>query len=163
MGRSKKKGRGKKRSDLERQGGGKAPASSRAQEPAEGPAEITEVRYSQWIGPLPSPEALERFNHVIPGGAERILRMTEGQAKHRRKLENRWSLTESFLRVGGLLFAGLIALSGISAGVFLIFYDKPLGAVAPFLFAVASLIAALRGDKVSRARREEQLKLNLES
>lgn len=151
----------KKSSKVQRQGEAR-PASPHS--PSEEPhvAELRQVKYSQWTGPLPSPDALERFNQVVEGGAERIVRMAEQEGKHRRRLENRWSLTESFLRIGGLLFAGIIALSGISAGVFLIFYDKPLGAVAPFLLAVGSLIAALRGEKVARRRQDEQLRLDVD-
>jgi uncharacterized membrane protein len=31
----------------------------------------------EWSGPLPHPEALARFDQVIPNGAERIMQMTE--------------------------------------------------------------------------------------
>lgn len=36
-----------------------------------------------WSGPLPPPEALARFDEIIPNGAERILRMTEQEQAHR--------------------------------------------------------------------------------
>lgn len=150
------------RTDLERQSEARPASSHSSPDPALS-GEIRKVQYSQWIGPLPSPDALERFNQVIPGGAERIFQMAEEEGKHRRKMEGRWSLTEAFLRIGGLLFAGIIALTGISAGVFLIYYERPLGAVAPFLLAVGSLIAALRGEKVARKRQEEQLQLDVDA
>lgn len=40
------------------------------------------LQSQQWIGPLPPPDTLEHFDRVIPGGAERILRMAE--SRHRR-------------------------------------------------------------------------------
>lgn len=42
---------------------------------------------SQWTGPLPPPEALNRFNQVIPDGAERIFKMAEAEQAHRIALE----------------------------------------------------------------------------
>ena len=38
---------------------------------------------SQWSGPLPPPESLNRFNQVIPNGAERIFKMAEAEQAHR--------------------------------------------------------------------------------
>lgn len=38
---------------------------------------------SQWAGPLPPPEALARFDQVIPHGAERIFKMAEAEQAHR--------------------------------------------------------------------------------
>jgi uncharacterized membrane protein len=41
------------------------------------------LQAQQWTGPLPPPAALEQFERVIPGGAERILRMAEQEQAHR--------------------------------------------------------------------------------
>ncbi len=38
-------------------------------------------------GPIPSPEMLRRYEEILPGAAERILRMAEDQAAHRRRIE----------------------------------------------------------------------------
>jgi uncharacterized membrane protein len=38
-------------------------------------------------GPLPNPETLAQYNDIIPDGADRIMKMAEGQASHRQKLE----------------------------------------------------------------------------
>jgi uncharacterized membrane protein len=39
-------------------------------------------------GPLPQPEALAKYENVLPGLAERIVRMAENQSSHRIKLED---------------------------------------------------------------------------
>lgn len=44
---------------------------------------ITAASVSQWAGPLPPPEALDRFNQVVPNGAERIFKMAEAEQAHR--------------------------------------------------------------------------------
>jgi uncharacterized membrane protein len=45
--------------------------------------EAISVARHQWAGPLPPPEALERFESLIPGGAERILSMAQLEQEHR--------------------------------------------------------------------------------
>ncbi len=41
----------------------------------------------QWSGPIPPPEALERFNQIIPDGANRIVAMAEKEQTHRIEYE----------------------------------------------------------------------------
>ncbi len=43
--------------------------------------------YQSYSGPLPSPESLEKYNQIIPDGADRIMRMAENQSNHRIKIE----------------------------------------------------------------------------
>ncbi len=42
-------------------------------------------------GPLPAPEDLHRYEALLPGAAERIMRLSEDEATHRRSLEDRAS------------------------------------------------------------------------
>lgn len=44
---------------------------------------------STYSGPLPAPEDLKRYDEVVAGAAERILRMAEENAEHRRQMERR--------------------------------------------------------------------------
>lgn len=38
---------------------------------------------TQWQGPLPPPDALEKFNTIVENGAERVFRMAEQEQQHR--------------------------------------------------------------------------------
>ena len=66
------------------------------------------------VGPLPSPDILQGYDHVVPGAAERIVVMAENEAKHRHDMDRRvLSADESFLRRGqwcgfSLGIAGLV-------------------------------------------------------
>ena len=40
-------------------------------------------------GPLPSPDALAKYDQVVPGAAERIIKMAEQEAKHRQNEERK--------------------------------------------------------------------------
>ena len=77
---------------------------------------------SQWTGPLPPPDALDRFNQVVPNGAERIFKMAETEQAHRIAQETEMlrvtvaearrgqylGATISLLAVGGALVSVLI-------------------------------------------------------
>jgi uncharacterized membrane protein len=43
----------------------------------------------QFSGPLPPPEHLREYEQIVPGAAERLIKMAEDQSVHRRGLENR--------------------------------------------------------------------------
>jgi len=54
------------------------------------PAKQVAVRAeSSWSGPIPSPDQLARFDAVIPGSAERILKMAEQEGEHARDIQRR--------------------------------------------------------------------------
>jgi uncharacterized membrane protein len=53
------------------------------------PSLIAQV--TQYSGPLPPSEELERYNQVVPGLADRLVTTFEKQASHRMELEN-WLL-----------------------------------------------------------------------
>jgi uncharacterized membrane protein len=92
---------------------------------------LLRVEETAWVGPLPSPEALARFNEVAPNGAERIIAEFEAEAKHRRKLETRAMTADVWDRLGGkvlafafssiaLIVAAVCALNGASTAAALI-------------------------------------------
>lgn len=51
------------------------------------PSSIQTVSQTTFQGPIPSPDALDRYNKVIPGAAERILKMAESETAHRHQQE----------------------------------------------------------------------------
>jgi uncharacterized membrane protein len=64
------------------------------------------VEVSRYSGPLPKPEDLAKYEQVLTGSADRIIRMAEQQATHRQNLER--VIVESKLQFkSGALFARL--------------------------------------------------------
>lgn len=49
-------------------------------------ASITQVQ--QWAGPLPSPDALVKYNEAVPGSAQKIIAMAEKEMEHRHQRED---------------------------------------------------------------------------
>lgn len=52
-------------------------------------ARVVQTVSTNYIGPLPPPDMLEHYGRIQPDLVERILRMTEDEARHRRDLELR--------------------------------------------------------------------------
>ena len=51
-------------------------------------ATVAHREVTQWQGPLPPPESLERYNDILPDAAERIMAMAEKEMEHRHKRED---------------------------------------------------------------------------
>lgn len=61
----------------------KPPHKLRGQQSTQPPqGQQVSVRH-EWSGPLPPPAALEKFNQIIPNGADRIVAMAEKEQAHR--------------------------------------------------------------------------------
>ena len=65
----------------------KPPHSQRGQQQPQVQQPTQQFLHQQWSGPLPPPAALEKFNQIIPGGADRILAMAEKEQVHRIEYE----------------------------------------------------------------------------
>jgi uncharacterized membrane protein len=75
------------------------------------------VSYS---APLPPASEFEKYEKVLPGAADRIIKLAENQNKHRRFIENLVVLFDSVKSIGGLLSALVIVLLCIRNGTKLI-------------------------------------------
>ena len=83
-------------------------------QPTQRPAN-TSIVAAEWSGPLPPPAALAQFDQIIPGGADRILKMVEQEQDHRMAHEGQiLKATVADVKRGQLLGAtfGIAALAG---------------------------------------------------
>ena len=78
------------------------------------------VTAAAWIGPLPPPDALQGYEDVIPGGAERIMAMAERQSAHRQEMERSAVIGASKRSYLGLGAGFLLSAITVGAGAFLI-------------------------------------------
>lgn len=77
------------------------------------------VRHEQTVsysGPLPAPSDLQRFEQILPGAAERIMKMAEQQAVHRRQLETQVISSGVRKSERGLVFGLIIGITAIVTG-----------------------------------------------
>jgi uncharacterized membrane protein len=67
-------------------------------------------------GPLPHWQHLEKYNEIIPNGAERIMAMAEKQQEHRIKMEERAISSQLDQSARGQLFGLIIGCVALAAG-----------------------------------------------
>ncbi len=65
---------------------------------------------SDWSGPLPPPAELERIDQIIPGGADRLLRMAEQEQIHRIEDAKRGQYLGWSLAAGAVVAAASVSL-----------------------------------------------------
>lgn len=113
---------------------------------------VRQTVFAQFIGPLPPPEVFAGYDKVLPGAAERILKMAEDEANHRRAQEGK--LVTSTCRDGrlGLWMGFLIGMLGISGSCVVAIIGN---AVAGSVMGITS-IAALAGVFVYGSRQRNQ-------
>ena len=85
-------------------------------------------------GPLPPPEILREYDQALPGLADRIVSMAEGQANHRQHLDVREQRSVNRLQTVGQ--ASGVAM--VLAALVLVFLEKP-GAPMVAITAIAAL------------------------
>jgi uncharacterized membrane protein len=112
---------------------------------------------TSYAGPIPPPDALERFNQIIPKGAHRILRMAEKQQAHRHELETK-VITSDIRRSWGGLIAGLVvAIVSITLGFLLVREGHDVAGTTVATTTVIGLVATfLKGSTERRQERAEK-------
>ena len=121
---------------------------------------ITQVQ--QWTGPLPSPDALVRYNDAVPGAAERIISMAEKEMEHRHKREDaiieqdkramdkEWALALISTILGFVCVLVLAALVGYA--LYIGTDNVALGAAIGAIAAVAGLFTV---GQINKTRKKE--------
>jgi uncharacterized membrane protein len=82
----------------------------------------------EFRGSLPHPQILKQYDQVVPGAAERIVRLAERQVHHRHSMEGR-----------SQLFTFSLALITVLGGIGLIALGKTAEGLVPLVAAVAGL------------------------
>lgn len=114
----------------------------------------------QYTGPIPPPAMLEQYNKIVPGAAERILRMAEDQSSHRRTLEKKAIDTDSRNSILGIMSALVITMSSFGLAAYAIKMGqsdagKFIGG-ASFLSLVGAFIYGTRSRRIERESKLKQ-------
>lgn len=98
--------------------------------------------HESWEGPLPSPQTLEAFRHIVPDAPERIIRQWELEADHRREYEMtalKGSITRDERGQGAAI---LFALSALAAGIIALFLGHPAFATGIVTTTIVAVVSA---------------------
>lgn len=87
--------------------------------------QVVAAQRTEWSGPLPPPDVLERFDQVIPGGAARILQMAESEQSHRISFEQSALKAAIADKKRGQFFGGTIGILAILGAVAAVYLGAP--------------------------------------
>ncbi len=98
-------------------------------------AQRQEVR----VAPLPRPEELAQFDQVVPGLAERIVKMAEGHA------QDAWRTNRAYrwIAIMGQIFVFLLIMSGLAVGTYLTSQGMDVAGVSTIVTAITAPTIAL--------------------
>ena len=71
-------------------------------------------------GPIPDPMTLERYDSLLPGAADRIIRMAEEQSAHRKEMEKIVVKSRTRDSLLGIISGFILALATIASGTYVI-------------------------------------------
>ena len=115
------------------------------------------VQRSSFSGPLPPPEVLKRFDEVVPGSAERIIKMAEGQFAHRTELEKKVIDSDIARSKLGQILGFIIAIVGLICSVIISIYGNQIAGAILGVGTLASLVGVfMYGSKVRKEERERK-------
>ena len=110
-----------------------------------------------YAGPLPSPALLKQFDDVVPGAAERIIKMAEEQEKHRQQLESLVIKNDTLKSLLGTIFGFIIAAGGFGGGLYAAFTGQPFFGGSVSIATLGSVVGVfIYGTKTRERSIKEQ-------
>ena len=107
---------------------------------------------TQFIGPLPPPDVLVRYNDAVPNAAERIIAMAESQLHHRQTLEAQVIDSNCKAQQRGPIYGLTVCMMAIAGGVYLISTGKNASGLAAIISALAGVVVVFVAGKIVQKR-----------
>lgn len=108
--------------------------------PKSGPNQIAQFQ-ATFSGPLPPPAIIEKYDAVLPGAADRILKMAESQSAHRHELERTVIKQNGLKSLLGQVFGLIIAMTVICGGFWMIYLGKSILGLSLVIGSLTALAA----------------------
>jgi uncharacterized membrane protein len=101
-----------------------------------------------FVGPFPPPEMMSEYNKIVPGSADRILKMAEAQSNHRQELEKAIIKSDIKLAERGQSYAFSLAVLSLSmTGLFAYMGETALATLLGGTTVIALVSLFMRGRK----------------
>ena len=118
---------------------------------------VRQTQTQMFSGPLPPPEALKKFDEVVPGAAERIIKMAEEQSAHRKELEKKVIDSDIARSKWGQVLGFCIAIAGLTASTLIAIYGNAIAGGIIGVGTLASLVGVfMYGAKTRSEERTEK-------
>jgi len=98
------------------------------------------IEISRFSGPLPPPEELAKYDRILPGAADRIIRMAAQQSVHRLNLETVAIGANAATQKWGLACAFVTAMSAIWGGIWISLKGMSGAGLTTIIGALAALV-----------------------
>lgn len=105
------------------------------------------VKQSTHIGPLPDPETLAGYERIFPGAAERILRQSEDQTRHRQKIERKIAAHNNFQGSFGAVASFLLPITALLVGAYIILQGLSIAGLGTIMIGIIPIVGYLVGKK----------------
>lgn len=109
-------------------------------------------------GPLPPPEILRKFDEIVPGAAERIIKMAEEQFSHRKELEKKVIESDIARSKWGQMLGFLIAIVGLAASALVAIYGNAIAGSVLGVGTLASLVGVFMYGATTRSKERMEKK-----
>lgn len=117
-------------------------------------AHLVQTVSTNYIGPLPPPDMLEHYGRIQPDLVERILCMTEDEARHRRGLEQQLIASIAAEKRRGQWLGVGVALSALGVAVFALWQGYEWAATAIGTTTVIGLAGVFVLERLQRPSTE---------
>jgi len=108
-------------------------------------------------GPIPDPMTLERYDQILPGAAERIIKMAEDQSTHRREIEKIVIKSKSRDSLLGIIAGFFITIIVALIGAYVAVNGQELGGAILGGTGLVGLVSVfIYGTRSSRKERESR-------
>jgi uncharacterized membrane protein len=112
-------------------------------------------------GPIPPPAVLEAYEALVPGGANRILKMAENQAAHRQEIEKIVVRSGSRDSLWGIVVSAIIALCAFGWSGYALSIGQTAEAVNGIVVTILGFVSAfVYGKRSTRLERQDRARLN---
>lgn len=110
---------------------------------------------ARFSGPIPPPETLQKYDQILPGLAERIMKQAESQTAHRIEIEKKVIQSDVINSRLGLIFGFILGLIGIGGGTYLTYLGMTQSGLIISGGTLVSLISVfIYGSQTRRKERE---------
>ena len=113
-------------------------------------------------GPLPPPDMLQRYNEIIPNGADRVMTMAENQSKHRERIEEAVIQSNVKGQARGTTYGFIMGMTGLLGGMFLIYSGHGAAGITAFLSSIGGLASVFLVGRKKGERELSQKSSNLD-
>jgi uncharacterized membrane protein len=118
------------------------------------------VTRQSFSGPIPPPQILAQYDQIVPGAAERILKMAETQEVHRHGIEKKVIDSGISNSQRGMIFGFLIGMTAIVSGAVVAGMNGVAAVAGGAVISTGGLVSLVGvfvyGAKIRKEEREEK-------